>query len=71
MKLHTRVSALARCDTTTTQVFIVVRLQGYLPSPTPLPESPTQEFVITSQHKLLSLGREAFTTSLTLYLVQS
>ncbi|GJU65189.1 hypothetical protein Tco_1247024 [Tanacetum coccineum] len=40
------------------QVFIVVRLQGLLSCPTPLPESPTQEFEITT-HQTPSIDEEA------------
>ncbi|GKB01801.1 hypothetical protein Tco_0829845 [Tanacetum coccineum] len=48
------------------QAFIVVRLQGHLSFPTPLPESPTQELVNTS-HQTPFNQRRSLTTLLTPY----
>ena len=43
--------------------FIVVRLQGHLPCPTPLPESPTREFSSLDQNLLY--GGESLTHQIT------
>ena len=41
-----------------TRSFIVVRLQGYLPCLTPLPESPTREFEYTNHQSSFQLAEK-------------